>query len=497
MAIIIGVRFREVGRVYYFDPGQTQVNKGDRVIVETARGMECGEVVQENTELPEEQIKRPLKQMIRVATREDLRNLEGKEQREADAFKVCEEKILKHGLDMKLVNVEYTFDASKIIFHFTADQRVDFRALVRDLAGHFRTRIELRQIGVRDEAKLLGGLGVCGRPFCCSLFMGDFHPVSIKMAKEQGLSLNPTKISGTCGRLMCCLKHEEAAYEDALKDLPRPGSFIDTPEGKGMVTEVNAISRAVKVKLDRRPEAAPQVFQHSAAEGLFRKQVLREGDALAEVMPELRMKARPEEVAPLPAKAPASQPQRHHRRPEKIAPVERPAQAEKPARVEKPIQAEKTAQADKPERREDQKKGKNWRERHAPRKQEPAYRQPAPPQQQQQQQRPQQRPQQPQKPQQSQPHSQQPAGQPRSQASARPPEQQPRSQARPQPPEQQPRSDVKSVPRYGEVRRANAPQQPQQNTGGANYQRQLWQRGRGDQRGKGQQGQEQQKKDGK
>ncbi|MCL2298627.1 MAG: stage 0 sporulation family protein, partial [Firmicutes bacterium] len=285
MAMIIGVRFREVGRVYYFDPGQATVNRGDRVIVETARGMECGEVVQENTELPEEQIKRPLKQLIRVATREDLRNLETKEQREAEAFKVCEEKIARHGLDMKLVNVEYTFDASKIIFHFTADQRVDFRALVRDLAGHFRTRIELRQIGVRDEAKLLGGLGVCGRPFCCSLFMGDFHPVSIKMAKEQGLSLNPTKISGTCGRLMCCLKHEEAAYEDALKDLPRPGSFIDTPEGRGMVTEVNAISRAVKVKLERRPEAAPQTFQYDAAEGLTRKPVFREGDAPAEALP--------------------------------------------------------------------------------------------------------------------------------------------------------------------------------------------------------------------
>ena len=271
MAIIIGVRFREVGRVYYFDPGETQVQKGDRVIVETARGVECGEVVQENTDVPEEQIKRPLKTMIRVATEADLANVAGKAAKEAEAFKTCEERIAKHGLDMKLVNVEHTFDGGKIIFHFTADQRVDFRALVRDLAGVFRTRIELRQIGVRDEAKLLGGLGICGRPFCCSSFMGDFHPVSIKMAKEQGLSLNPTKISGTCGRLMRCLKYEEAAYADAMKTLPRIGSKIDTPEGPGFVTEVNAVSQAIKVRLERRMDAPPMAFQFSAEDGVTRR----------------------------------------------------------------------------------------------------------------------------------------------------------------------------------------------------------------------------------
>jgi cell fate regulator YaaT (PSP1 superfamily) len=432
MAIIIGVRFREVGRVYYFDPGEIRVNKGDRVVVETARGLECGEVVQENTELPEEQIKRPLKQMIRVATREDLRNLENKDQKEAEAFAVCEEKIRKHGLDMKLVNVEYTFDASKIIFHFTADQRVDFRALVRDLAGHFRTRIELRQIGVRDEAKLLGGLGVCGRPFCCSLFMGDFHPVSIKMAKEQGLSLNPTKISGTCGRLMCCLKYEEAAYEDDLKDLPRPGLFIDTPDGRGMVTEVNAISKAVKVKLERRPDAAPQTFQYDAIEGIKRKSALRDDDAPA--APEVRVKVRPEEE-PRQDK-PSVEPPKPQNRPERPAPADKPAPAEKAEPGEK--------------RGADERRGKNWRERHAPRKQEPAYRQPPP---QQQQQRPQQK-----------------------------------QQQKPQPQQQRPQqADAKAVPRYGEVRRANAPQQ-QQNPGGANAHRQPWQRN------KGQQGQ---KKDGK
>ena len=468
MAMIIGVRFREVGRVYYFDPGETQVNKGDRVIVETARGLECGEVMQENTELPEEQIKRPLKQMIRVATKEDLRNLENKDQKEAEAFTVCEEKILKHGLDMKLVNVEYTFDASKIIFHFTADQRVDFRALVRDLAGHFRTRIELRQIGVRDEAKLLGGLGVCGRPFCCSLFMGDFHPVSIKMAKEQGLSLNPTKISGTCGRLMCCLKYEEAAYEDALKELPRPGSFIDTPDGRGMVTEVNAISKNVKVKLERRPDAAPQTFQYDAIEGVKRKAVLREGDDL----PEVRVKVRQEE-APQQEKAASPRPQR---RPDRPAPPEKPAQAERPAAAAP--QPEKSDRRSAPERRDtptperrgaddrqsadNRQGGKNWRERHAPRKQEPAYRQPPP-----QQQRPQQ---QQQRPPQKLPHTDQ------AQHSERPQH-----------------ADAKAVPRYGEVRRANAPQQP--NPGGANYHRQPWQRNKGEQKAKGQQ-QQGQKKDG-
>ena len=264
MAVIIGVRFREAGRVYYFNPGKLEVEKGGRVIVETSRGVECGEVAQEPTEIPDDQIKHPLKEVIRVATEQDIKIVEGKAEKEAEAFHVCEEKILKHGLDMKLVNVESNFEGSKIIFHFTADQRVDFRNLVRDLAGVFRTRIELRQIGVRDEAKLLGGLGICGRPFCCSQFMGDFHPVSIKMAKEQGLSLNPTKISGTCGRLMCCLKYEEVAYEDAHRYLPKQGAHIDTPEGRGVVTEVNAVSGNIKVRLEGRADApsGPPVLFH-------------------------------------------------------------------------------------------------------------------------------------------------------------------------------------------------------------------------------------------
>jgi len=271
MAIIIGVRFREIGRVYYFDPGDYEVTKGDRVIVETARGVECGEVAQNRTEVPDEEIKKPLKPLLRIATEQDLANVAGKAAKEAEAFKVGEEKIAKHALDMKLVNVEYTFDGSKIVFNFTADQRVDFRALVRDLASTFRTRIELRQIGVRDEAKLLGGLGICGRPFCCSTFMGDFHPVSINMAKGQGLSLNPTKISGTCGRLMCCLKYEETAYADAAKTLPRVGSTIETPEGSGRVLEVNAVSQDIKVKLANRMDGPPVVFRFDNEKGVIRK----------------------------------------------------------------------------------------------------------------------------------------------------------------------------------------------------------------------------------
>ena len=225
MAEVIGVRFKEVGKVYYFDPDNKKLKLDDTVIVETSRGVECGKVAIANKEVPDEEIVHPLKKLVRVATKEDLRRLEDNARKEKDAMKVCEQKIAEHGLEMKLVDVEYTFDNSKILFYFTADGRVDFRALVKDLASVFRTRIELRQIGVRDESKMLGGLGVCGRPFCCSSFLGEFHPVSIKMAKEQGLSLSPTKISGTCGRLMCCLKYEQEAYTDLLKHTPKVGAM--------------------------------------------------------------------------------------------------------------------------------------------------------------------------------------------------------------------------------------------------------------------------------
>ena len=262
MAEVIGVRFKEVGKIYYFAPRGKELAAGDKVIVETARGIECGLVALPNKDIPDEEIMHPLKPLIRIATKNDLAHIEENKKREAEAFKICEQKIAEHKLKMNLVDVEYTFDNNKILFYFTADGRVDFRALVKDLAAVFRTRIELRQIGVRDEAKMLGGLGVCGRPFCCHSFMGDFQPVSIKMAKEQGLSLSPVKISGTCGRLMCCLKYEQEAYTDLLKRTPKVGAIVKTPEGKGLVVEVNLISGILKVKLDSSPEGvAPTAFK--------------------------------------------------------------------------------------------------------------------------------------------------------------------------------------------------------------------------------------------
>ena len=260
MAEVIGVRFKEVGKIYYFDPDGNTLKKGDRVIVETVRGIECGEVTMENREVDDEQIVKPLKKLIRSATPDDLETLEKNKKKEKEAFDICEQKIESFALEMNLVDVECTFDGSKILFYFTADGRIDFRELVKSLASVFRTRIELRQIGVRDEAKMLGGLGVCGRPFCCKTFLGDFQPVAIKMAKEQGLSLNPTKISGTCGRLMCCLKYEQDGYEYLLKVTPKVGARVDTKEGKGTVVECNLLSGILKVQLDSRPEAAPSVF---------------------------------------------------------------------------------------------------------------------------------------------------------------------------------------------------------------------------------------------
>ena len=258
MAEVIGVRFKEVGKVYYFAPGEHKLSIDDMVIVETARGVECGTVALENKIVPDESLTSPLKPLIRIATPEDLEHLAENRKKEKKAFAICEQKIADNKLEMKLVNVEYTFDNSKILFYFTADGRVDLRNLVKDLASVFRTRIELRQIGVRDEAIMLGGLGICGKPFCCSTFLGEFQPVSIKMAKEQGLSLSPVKISGTCGRLMCCLKYEQEAYTDLLKKTPKVGAIVSTPDGKGLVVENNLIAGTLKVKLNNTPEdAAP------------------------------------------------------------------------------------------------------------------------------------------------------------------------------------------------------------------------------------------------
>lgn len=257
MAEIVGVRFKEVGKVYYFDPDGANLKKGDKVIVETARGVECGEVAMDNRIVDDEEIVHPLKMIIREATADDLKTVEENKRKEKEAFDICLKKIANHGLEMHLVDVEYTFDNSKILFYFTADGRVDFRELVKDLASVFRTRIELRQIGVRDESKMLGGLGMCGRPFCCGTFLGEFQPVSIKMAKEQGLSLNPVKISGTCGRLMCCLKYEQDAYEHLLKITPKQGATVETAEGRGTVVDVNLLTGVLKVRLFDRPDAAP------------------------------------------------------------------------------------------------------------------------------------------------------------------------------------------------------------------------------------------------
>ncbi|MGN0559918.1 MAG: stage 0 sporulation family protein [Candidatus Fimenecus sp.] len=261
MAEVVGIRFKEVGKVYYFDPDGMQFKKGDRAVVETARGVECGEIAMENREVDDSEIVKPLKRIVRPANENDLRVVRENREKEKKAFGICEEKIRAHNLDMKLVDVEYTFDGSKILFYFTADGRVDFRELVKDLAGVFRTRIELRQIGVRDESKMVGGFGMCGRPFCCSTFLGDFQPVSIKMAKEQGLSLNPVKISGTCGRLMCCLKYEQEAYEHLLRHTPKVGAIVETREGRGTVVENNLLTGMLKIRLDRRPDAAPVVIE--------------------------------------------------------------------------------------------------------------------------------------------------------------------------------------------------------------------------------------------
>jgi len=255
MAEIISVRFRSEGKQYYFDPQGMTFHAGDGVIVETAGGIEYAKCIRGNFFLDESELAAPLRPVLRPATAEDEAIVERNREKEKYAFKVCQEKILEHDLEMKLVSVEYSFEGTKILFFFTSEGRVDFRALVKSLAAIFHTRIELRQIGIRDEAKMLGGLGICGRPFCCNSFLREFQPVSIKMAKTQNLSLNPTKISGTCGRLMCCLKYEQEAYEDLMKDAPRADSFVETPDGAGSIITVNTLRETVRVRLDNEPDS--------------------------------------------------------------------------------------------------------------------------------------------------------------------------------------------------------------------------------------------------
>ena len=300
MTEIIGVRFKSGGKQYYFDPRGQAVAPGQGVIIETSRGLEYGECVQGNTLVEDDAVVQPLRPLVRLATERDLDTVAKNREKEKRAFAVCQEKIAAHGLEMKLVEVEYSFEGNKILFFFTADGRVDFRALVKDLAGVFHARIELRQIGVRDEAKMLGGLGICGKPFCCATFLDEFQPVSIKMAKTQNLSLNPTKISGTCGRLMCCLKYEQEAYEDAVQRMPKNESFVETPEGVGTVTQVNLLKETVKVRLEEQPES-PKCFHNCEI------CVVRNGKGK---LPEGYVPPPPEELAKLRKVTPAEEPRR-------------------------------------------------------------------------------------------------------------------------------------------------------------------------------------------
>jgi len=271
MVNIVGVRFKKNGKTYYFNPKDLELKSGMHVIVETARGIEYGEVSMDTREASENEVVTPLKDVLRIATEEDDRVFQENVEKAKKAYDICLEKIAAHKLEMKLIDVEYTFDNNKVLFYFTADGRIDFRELVKDLAAVFRTRIELRQIGVRDEAKTLGGLGVCGRALCCSSCLSDFQPVSIKMAKEQGMSLSPTKISGTCGRLMCCLKYEQEAYEDAIKRVPGVGSLVETQQGKGVVTASNLLRETVQVKFEKGNETELVTFPVSEIKVLSKK----------------------------------------------------------------------------------------------------------------------------------------------------------------------------------------------------------------------------------
>ena len=261
MTEVISVKFKNRGKSYFFDPNGKTVKTGEQVIVETSKGLEIADCARGNHMVEDNAVVQPLRPVIRVATKDDLRVAEINKQREKEAYEICQKKIAEHGLDMKLVDVECNFEGNKTMFFFTSDGRVDFRELVKDLAGIFRNRIELRQIGVRDEAKMLGGLGICGRPFCCSKFLNDFQPVSTKMAKMQSMSLNPSKISGSCGRLMCCLRYEQEAYEELVKNVPKQGAFVETPTGYGIVTQVNLLRQLVKVKLDGEGEDTLRTFR--------------------------------------------------------------------------------------------------------------------------------------------------------------------------------------------------------------------------------------------
>ena len=286
MTKVIGVRFRTAGKVYFFDPLQLEIKRGDHVIVETARGIEFGTVVAGVHEVEDDKVIQPLKPVMRIAGERDIEQEAANKEKEKEAFKICKEKILKHGLEMKLIDAEYTFDNNKVLFYFTADGRIDFRELVKDLASVFKTRIELRQIGVRDETKIRGGIGICGRPLCCHSYLSDFVPVSIKMAKEQNLSLNPTMISGVCGRLMCCLKNEEETYEYLNSRLPNVGDYVTTDDGlKGEVSSVNVLRQLVKVLVEVNDEK--ELREYQADQLKFKPKRRRDVKLTAEEMKEL------------------------------------------------------------------------------------------------------------------------------------------------------------------------------------------------------------------
>lgn len=350
MVKIIGVRFKSGGKQYYFDPAGLEVQPGQGVIVETSRGLEYGECAQGNTQVEEETVVQPLRPLVRIATEEDEKTVEKNREKEAKAFQICQEKIAAHGLEMKLVEAEYSFEGNKVLFFFTAEGRVDFRALVKDLASTIHARIELRQIGVRDEAKMLGGLGICGRPFCCAQFLDDFVPVSIKMAKTQSLSLNPTKISGSCGRLMCCLKYEQDAYEDALKRMPKNDSFVQTPDGLGNVCEVNVLRETMKVRLDEKPDS-PRCYHNCEVCVLRNGKGSRDGIQVPQERPERYVEERPEEEVPMPLviadfdpDAPAREerpPRRRNDRRRKGGSRPQQAGEKAPEKAEKPRQTEK------------------------------------------------------------------------------------------------------------------------------------------------------------
>lgn len=296
---VVDIQFRSGQKIYFFDPDGQRFADGDHIIIDTARGEEFGICVGGNHKIPPKNVVAPLRKVLRRATPQDEKTIQENRAKEKRAFEVCQQKIAEHGLDMQLVNAEVAFDGSKILFYFTADERVDFRELVKNLASVFRTRIELRQIGVRDKARMVGGLGICGRPFCCASFLDDFQPVSIKMAKTQNLSLNPTKISGTCGRLMCCLKYEQEAYEDALKRLPKNDSFVQTPDGPGNVSDVNVLKETVKVRLDEKPEA-PRCYHNCEVCVLRNGKGSREGIEIPKERPARYTEERQEEF-PVPA----------------------------------------------------------------------------------------------------------------------------------------------------------------------------------------------------